>query len=95
MRIPSSRDKFMVEMSWAGPWVDPWATVGRPMGRLMGHREPAHGSAHEPSQNFFMFLFKIESLFDTLVFPNLQRKLPCLSSHESSQGVSYACFSIS
>ena len=56
---------------------------------------PAHGSAHEPSQNFFMFLFKIESLFDTLVFPNLQRKLPCLSSHESSQGVSYACFSIS
>ena len=41
MYLPSSRDKFMVEMSWAGPWagpwVDPWATVGRPMGRLMSH----------------------------------------------------------
>ena len=32
--IPSSRDKFMVEMSWAGPWARPWVIVSRPMGHV-------------------------------------------------------------
>ena len=66
--IPSSRDKFMVEMSWAGPWagpwVDPWATVGRPMGRLMGHREPAHGRlmSHLKTSSCFCLKFNLCSI---------------------------------